>query len=225
MALISEALTTLASVKSIAGIASSDTSQDAFLELLINSASLEIAGFCDRTFGRADYTENIAATNRQALLLRQWPIVAVSSLTNNGLAYTLNTDYRLDDPDKAQGIVWRAQGWEPKYLVGGLTDDALGKDRTIAITYTAGYYLPGNVNYVAGGATSLPLDVSMVANMMVSDSYFATKNGSYGNLKALSEGGLSYTWGVDSAQYGNLAAGMKDKYATILNRYRRWYVS
>lgn len=219
MALISQALTTLSDAKAIAGI--SGSTDDALLELLINSASISISGFCDRQFGRQDYTEYIPASGRQALLLRQWPIAAVSSVSDNGVALVLNTDYRLDAQDKARGQLYRENGWSGKYMVRGMTDDPAASARIISVTYTAGYYLPGQVGYVAGAADSLPLDVSMVCAQMVTDSYYTTKRGAYGNLKALSEGGLSYTWGIDSSQYGNLSTGMADKYAMILNRFKR----
>lgn len=218
--LISQALTTLANVKAIAGIASTDTTSDALLELLINRASISIAGYCDRKFERASYTEYVPATSRQALLLRQWPIAAVSSITDEDTLLVLNTDYRLDAQDKAQGIVYREQGWSGSYLVRGLTSDPAASKRIISVTYTAGYYLPQDANYDLGAETSLPIDISMVCEQMVTESYYLTKQGGFG-LKSLSEGGLSYSWGVDSTQYGNLTDGMADRYASILNRYRR----
>lgn len=225
MALISQALTTLSNVKAIAGIPAATTTDDALLELLINSASQTIAGYCDRIFGRSTYTEYIPATNRQKLLLRQWPIVAVSSVTNDNVPYVLNTDYRLDDQDKAQGNVYRETGWEGQYLVTGMTNDPVASKRIVSVSYTAGYYLPSDPNYVAGDPASLPFDISMVCTQMATDAYYMTKRGGYGNLKSLTEGGLSYTWGIDQSQYGSLSAGIADKYALTLNQYKRWYAA
>lgn len=218
--LIGQALTTLANVKAIAGIASTDTTSDALLELLINRTSVSIAGYCDRQFGRASYTEYIPATDRQALLLRQWPIVAISSITDEDTPLILNTDYRLDAQDKAQGIVYREQGWSGSYFVRGLTNDPAASKRIISVAYTAGYYLPQDASYDLGAAASLPIDISMACEQMITEIFYLTKQGGFG-LKSLSEGELSYTWGVDSSQYGNLTDGMADRYASVLNRYRR----
>ncbi len=218
MALISQALTTLADAKLIAGV--SGTSDDALLELLINSASVSISGYCSRDFGRADYTEYIPASGRQSLQVKNWPIASVSSVKDNDVTLTVNVDYRLDTQDKAQGQIYREQGWAGSWSVRGMTNDPNQPRRILTVAYTAGYYLPGAVGYVAGAADSLPLDISMVCNMMVAERYAATKQNSHG-LKSLSEGDLSYTWGIDSAQYGNLSAGIADKYAVVLNRFRR----
>ena len=221
MALIDKALTTLADTKAIAGIPATDTTSDALLELLINITSLSIAGYCSRIFKRGTYTEFIPASNRQALLLQQWPIASVSSIVDDGTTLVLNTDYRLDAQDKAQGQVYRENGWNGKWLVSGLTSDARASSRILTVTYIAGFYLPGDALYVAGADDSLPMDLGMVCAQMVAESYYTTKRGAYGNLKSLSEGGLSYGWGADSTSYGNLATGINDKYAVVLNRFRR----
>lgn len=221
MALIDKALTTLADTKAIAGIASTDTTSDALLELLINNTSLSIAGYCSRIFKRGSFTEFIPASGRQALILQQWPIASISSIADDGMPLTLNTDYRLDAQDMAQGQIYRENGWESKWLVSGLTSDARASSRIITVTYIAGYYLPGDPLYVAGADASLPMDLGMVCSQMVAESYYTTKRQAYGNLKSLSEGGLSYGWGVDSAAYGSIATGIQDKYAIVLNRFRR----
>lgn len=228
MALAANALTTLASVKTIAGI--TDTSQDTRLEFLINAVSSTIEGYLDRKLqldAAHPYIENIAPTSRQKLILRQWPIVGVSSLKSSGTTLILDTDYRLDAQDKWGGWIYREQGWEPVNLTAGLTYDIMAARRTIEVTYTAGYLLPNDTGYTVGADGSLPLEISQVCIEMVIAKNSKSLTGGYGfdNVK---QGGLSYTYTNPSGSGtsgGSRFMGIEDQYAMVLNQFRRFYVA
>jgi hypothetical protein len=222
------ALTTLANAKIVAGIPSAVTTYDATLEYLINKVSGKIRNYLGRTLARNTVTEKLPATNRQYLILKEWPIISVTSLTSSDVALVLNTDYRLDAQDIASGMVYRELGWEPRLLVSGLTLDPVAAARTLDIIYVAGYYLPADVtvapadpHYVAGDASSLPLEISGVADEMVVSAWFKIKRQAEG-LKSYSEGGISFTW-QDTINSVNM--GISDEHAVVLNAYKRFVVA
>lgn len=217
MALIGSALTTLVLAKDAAGIPSGNTADDTFLERRINALSISVASYCDRIFGGASdipsYTEILAPPNRQLLQVRQWPIVAVTSIDDNGFALTLNTDYRCDAQDKARGHIYRENGWIGNTLVTGLTMDPVANERSLTVVYTAGYYLPGDAtHYIEGNPASLPLDLVLAVSDMVAEAYYMVKRQAHG-LKSYSEGGISFSFKDACAASGH---------TETLNKYRRW---
>lgn len=228
MALIAAALTTLADVKLFLRIPSATTADDSFIENLINQASVMAGDYCQRNFARATYTNEIqAVNNRSFLILRNWPIITVSSILENGVAIT---DQSTNPDDYAKGMIYREKGWIGRHLVAGLTDDPVAGARIYSVTYTAGYYMPGDVatyplvppavdHYVAGSATSLPLSLSMACTQFVAGQYAISTSGGMG-LKAYSEGQVSWTWGDPLAQTNN-ASGFQAMFAGILNKYKK----
>jgi len=218
MALIN-ALTTLANVKLITGITSNTT--DATLELLINRASAKVRNYLGRTLKRDTYTEVISPTARQGLLVKEFPIISITSIKSSNVDLVLNTDYRLDSQDKEKGSIYRQVGWEPINLVSGLTMDIMATARTIDVIYVAGYYLPADSGYVAGASDSLPMDIQGVVDELVSESYMKIRTHAQG-LTNYSEGNISFGW--DKKQ-GATAFGFSEEHAQILNNYKRWVVA
>jgi hypothetical protein len=224
------ALTTLANAKIVAGIPSSVTTYDATLEYLINKVSGKIRNYLGRTLARSTTTEKLPATSRQYLILKEWPIVSITSLSSSDTALTLNTDYRLDAQDMASGMVYRELGWEPRVLVTGLVNDIVAAARTLDIVYVAGYYLPADVtvapadpHYVAGDASSLPLEISGIVDEMVVEEYLRIKTHSQG-VTGYSEGGISYTW-AGSRNINTVNMGISDEHAVVLNNYKRTVIA
>jgi hypothetical protein len=77
-----DGLCTLANVKLLLGIETSDTTQDALLEFIITKASAAIRRETGRIFKRATYTAEPYAVNGQTYLyLKQWPIQPRTSVT------------------------------------------------------------------------------------------------------------------------------------------------
>lgn len=212
------ALCTLADVKTLAGISGND--QDARLELLINQVSSQIVQYCARKFARANYDENYSPSDRQLLILRNLPVVSVSSVTSNGTAVT---DYVLTPEYANSGMLYREYGWDAEYIYRvNLTNDPVATRRTVNIKYTAGFYLPGDNNYVAGADTSLPLDLQYVCQQMALAMYAQARRQNWDGLTGMTEGGLSYTWGNLSA---NNQSGLLAAHAGILNKYKRLVVA
>lgn len=229
MALTADALTTLADVKAVAGI--TDTTQDTRLEYLINAVSAQIAGYCDRVFTRSTYTlETHTGTNRQSLSLRQWPIVSVSSILEDGTTLPV-TEYELKAQDMERGIVYKANGWNQNTTYAtGLTSDTWATGRDYSATYVAGYYMPGDVtsppadpHYVAGAAGSLPLELSEACVQMVIERNTKLRYGAIG-LTQLTEGDLTYQWGAITTNIDTVS-GLPNAVLGIVNKYKRRFVA
>lgn len=78
-------LTTLANAKLWLGITQS--TDDAQLSRLVTAASDFITSYCNRSILSAAYVgEKYNGNGNKALVVRQWPIVSVQSLSINGLA-------------------------------------------------------------------------------------------------------------------------------------------
>ena len=221
MALVN-ALATLSDVKTLAGI--TDTTQDARLELIINNVSSQIATYCQRQFKKNTYTgEILPPSNRQLLILRNWPVVSVTSITQDGQAIT---DYTLESKYAESGFLYRESGWMGRGIYRSvLTDDLVAMAHNIQVTYVAGFLLPGDVGYIAGDPASLPLDLQYACEMMTLALYMQARRNNWDGLQSLTEGGLSYTWGTQNNQATNNASGLLAAHAGILSKYRRVVVT
>jgi hypothetical protein len=221
MALIN-ALTTLANAKMIAGIPATVTTYDASIELLINRVSGIVKSYLCRDLTRSTYTEVLSATARQLLILKEYPIISITTLYSKEKLLVLDTDYRLDAQDKARGVVYKENGWEPINLVSGLTMDVQAAARTIDIVYIAGYYLPADALYVEGSESSLPIEIQAGVDEMVAQKWMRIKTNSYG-LDSYSEGGISYGFRKDTT--ASTVLGISDEHAMALNPFKRFVVA
>lgn len=223
MALIN-ALTTLADAKTLAGI--TDASQDARLELLINATSAFIEQYCQRKFARTTYTnEEYAPSNRQLQILRNYPIVSVSTLTVDDTLQVQGTDYIVSHEYSKSGMLYRAYGWTGRTIDREyLTLDPVAMKRTIKVTYIAGYYLPADAGYVAGAEASLPVDLQYACNLMTQSALTQARKQNFDGLTSMSENGLSYTW-ADLNNVKNNQSGIASMVAGILNKYKRQVVT
>ena len=138
MALKENALTTVAEVKAELGL--TGTEFDTYLERQINVVSEKIANYCNRNFGKADYTDQQYKGNDTLyLLLNEYPILEVSRLKID--------DYEQDITDlqvfSEEGKIYLPKGFWKSGLVGGVskynTNDI---EYNIEVTYEAGYVLP-----------------------------------------------------------------------------------
>lgn len=76
---------TLADVKAWLGI--TDTNSDSLLTAMISQISAEIRTFTNRDiYPVGTYTETLSGNGRQSIVMPQYPITAVSSLTVDGVA-------------------------------------------------------------------------------------------------------------------------------------------
>lgn len=77
-------LTTVADVKSYLGIQAL-TTDDALLAKLVTSASAAVEQWCGRTFALTSYTETTNGRGGHCLILKNAPVVSVSSVTVDGV--------------------------------------------------------------------------------------------------------------------------------------------
>jgi hypothetical protein len=155
MALKSNALCLLSTVKEQLDIASSNTDYDSKLERLINVASQFIENFCGRILVNASYDEFHDGRAGNALVLKQWPITGGPASSGTKPEVFIDGDSvfaatSVVDPTSyfvANDIELVYKGYWPKGY------------RNIKISYTAGL---GVVN--AGADTNtLPSDLEQAA--------------------------------------------------------------
>ncbi|AIQ63310.1 hypothetical protein PSTEL_09650 [Paenibacillus stellifer] len=119
-----------------------DPSEDEFLGILIPAASAAIETFCNRSFGRAEFTEWVDVQQGGALL-RNYPIEAVTSIDGDTAVegYTIAKD---------RGMISKP-GWFC--------------ERPVQVVYTAGYILPSDAT--GDEAATLPADIEYACVLMV----------------------------------------------------------
>src|ERR1700704_4953670 len=82
-------LTTKAAVKATYGI--TDTTLDAVFDRLISAASLFVAKYCARPFIVASFTETRNGNGRSRIVLNNYPVVSVTSVTVDNSAVPART--------------------------------------------------------------------------------------------------------------------------------------
>lgn len=196
-------LCNLTDVKTMLNITS--TNYDAKLNLMIKQVSSQIESFLGYKLARATYTEELHAVNcRQLLSLNALPIQSVTSVTHNGESVT---DYEIIPEYAKWGRLYRASGWCGGLITQGFEHDVVSGAYDYKVTYTAGYYLPGDTGYEEGADNSLPYDIVSAAVSMVCLKFNLDSQGATG-LKAHTEGGISDTY-IDSASDIGLTGSVK----------------
>ena len=207
-------LCSLDDVKTILGISLDDTSKDAKLTLYIKSASAEIESFLGYFLGYGDYTEELHnVNNRQLLQLNHFPLRSVTEVTANG---NVIDDYKIIPEYARWGRLYRGNGWIGNVYTRGFTHDVVAGAWDIKVSYSAGYYLPGDENYVEGAEGSLPYDIVSACMQMVQLRYSYDINGAIG-VKSHHEGNISDTFGD-----GSCDTCLTDGIKNLLSKYV-WY--
>lgn len=155
MALKSNALCLLATVKEQLDIQAADTSLDSKLNRMINVSSQFIENYCGRKLVDTGYEEYLDGRAGNRLLLKQWPVTGGAAAGGTKPEVWVDEDWvfaasSLVDPSNyfvANEIELVTRGvWAKGY-------------RNIKVAYTAGL---GSVNTVAG-TNSLPSDLEQAA--------------------------------------------------------------
>jgi hypothetical protein len=110
-----------------------DQGEEAQLSPMIDRASDVIARRCKRVFALETVVETIRRElwGDGELILARYPVVGAVAIVENGVTLTASTDYEIDN---ATGIITRITNDRPAYW----------PTCKIAITYAAGYDLPGD---------------------------------------------------------------------------------
>jgi len=169
-AILSYALTSVADVKESLGIASSNTASDNLITRKINEATVAIENYCGRRFASTTYTnETYSATNIDAIMLKNRPVTALTSLDirDSGLNYdtweTIDTHLYFCD----------AGSQEANAGVIKLMFNARGRWARYRVTYTAGY-------------TTIPSDLAEACATIAA--YYVNNADGNANLKKKQEG-------------------------------------
>lgn len=182
----SSALTTLASVK--AELEITTTADDDYLGSLISSASAAITSWLRRgTLGKATYQETFRTPasyvwcreGRLRMMLTAFPVVSITSVTEDGNTLTANVDYDFT----ADGLVNRLSNNRVIAWTGATT----------VINYVAGWALPLDTS------PTVPSDIQRAANVLIRDWY--QSRGRDSTVKAQEIAGLG------SMQFGTGASG------------------
>lgn len=192
-------LTTLDVVRDELGI--TDNAKNATLQRYITAASLMAAQYCNRVFPAETITDKVLRrreswprllpTGAQVLQLERWPLVSVTSVTEDGTALVAGTDFT---PVGSAGQLIRL--------------DSNGNARSWCI-------FPLTVVYVAG-YDPIPSDVEDAVIRMVTRRYLS--KGRDPNLKQQNiPGVLEQSWWIATgSESGNMSPDISD----ILNNYR-----
>lgn len=214
LAVIDQALTTLVIVKRRLGITVND--YDTQLEDYINRASILIRDYFGFSLKRQEYTEPYKPTNSQWLTLNQYPVQSITYIKFQDTDLTAGTDYQTATKDLIRGYVYKDNFWSGNTYVAGVSYVPLATKREYEVKYIAGWYLPGDIGYVIGADNSLPLTISDVCELIVSNTFRMDNEGRQG-LKSTSQGGISYTYITGSDQTNVFSTGMDDILAGKLN--------
>src|SRR6266566_2963370 len=174
------------------------TTYDTILTNAISAVSARFEKECNRTFGRAEVTQEFAA-DRTEIILAAYPYQAIT-------VFSLKSS--------------EAEGWldqpEPEYLVRNSCvislSEPLGSQRQQArIVYTGGYVLPGDT--VLPGLTPLPGDLEQAAVEQCA-AWFLNRD----------KVGLVRSWphGGTYEQFSGL--DLLPNVQTVLKRYQRWSI-
>lgn len=176
---------------------------DPILEDLIARASAYICDICGRQFAQQTYLETVKSTYTDTLLLTALPIVSITSVTCDGSAIT---DYTVGDA--ASGQLYRRIGWNSSIDLGWGSFDApftrfrrSVNDRPFAITYVAGYLLPGQED------ANLPGIIEAAAVKLVKSWY--SRRDSDPSIASVSTNGLSVSYRGNLAIEAEIAADLR----------------
>lgn len=153
MALNTNALVSLATAKTHLGIPALDTTQDARIEMLINTASQLIADYTDRVLVYSSYDVRRDGRRADRLVLPEWPVVAITAVYDDP-AWDFSTQTLIDVTE--YGVE------EESVLVLKNGRKFQRANRNVKVEYTAGYQL-----ITGGPGLPIPSTLSYACLMVV----------------------------------------------------------
>jgi hypothetical protein len=211
VALATNALTTLATVKEELGIAVS--TWDTMLERYINEASAAVESYvCRKLYWEADIEEKYAGYGIRRMVLQRTPLIGTPVVEYLGTTVSTD-DYEVEDANT--GVLFALANWIwTTGAVGGITPDPWpGQERkSYTVTYTAGWVTPQQAIDLSVTRT-LPYDLEGAVINVVTSKY--TTRGKPANVQ--SERILSW-----SVTYGSTtdASGWPTEITAILDSYK-----
>ena len=153
---VTAALTNLARVKEYGDIGTSD--YDSLLTSLILGVSAGMERYMGRKIVQRTATDEKASPSglQNMLPLRYYPIISITSIEEDGVALVEDTDFELEEQDKAGGMVAR--------IVSGEAASWSAGTRNVKATYVHGY-------------ATTPYDLVMAATDQVRHEFLQSKEG------------------------------------------------
>lgn len=207
-------LTLLATVREDFGISTTDAS-DNFLGRAISRASAAAENYCNRVFAAETVKDEIFIDHGDwphmivggldRLQLSRWPIVNVSSLTEDSSTLSVPADFRNDGKN---GQLLRLD-----------SDGRLKNWRgNIVVTYLSGYVLPGQTAGDFPGAEKLPLDIEDAVGRMVYARFVENRRDPFVRSEIVE--GIGRTDYVVQNQNNSDGGAMSADVLDLLNNYR-----
>lgn len=151
------ALTTLARLKAFLEI--SQDKHDGRLTMLINGATSFIEGYCGRKFKSDTYTDEVYnGTGGCALILKQWPVSALSRL---------QFDAAVDGNPSWETMESSQYRWQDHGEVRLIAGEFIQRDKKYRATYTAGYLIDFD-HETDGSLHTLPFELEYACMKLVS---------------------------------------------------------
>jgi hypothetical protein len=199
MGVAAGSLITLAQFKAYLPDYSGGTKYDTLFETLIDGVTEAFNAYVGRALAKTTYAAVYFDGNgKESLLLPNYPIASVTSITEDGNALTEgeDSDYLLY---AATGILKRVNG---AWYKGS---------KTIKITYVAGYVVQGAT--VTAPDVALPADLKMACMVQVAREWKKATLSEWGAISKSSPDGMSVT---------RTETGLLKEVREILDRYRSY---
>ncbi len=208
-------LTTVANIHTWLNIPTGNTGQDDLFQMLITAESQLIANYCNRNFISQDYTEVRDGTGSRELMMKQWPITAVSSVQINNDVVPYQSQFSQNVPFVTPG--WNSWGgplptsyyWTGRRILARLGAWPRGQ-ANLLVSYTAGY-----------PADALPADLIQAATELVAFRYKQSTRVGIGGGQAIDGQNVNFGGTGSSGLSGSNMGDMPQSVKTALQHYRK----
>jgi hypothetical protein len=227
VALVANALTTIARVCRELGISvpASSSDDEVDLEQMIAQASDACEAYCDRTFLKATVTEKVRGYGSPTLRLSRYPLVSITSVSLSGSTIAASSDTWSATPeteDAKQGVLRHLSAnweWTADVDAGAAApEQRAGTERPLyTVVYVGGYVLP------SGSPRTLPYDIER-ACLLTAVALYRNEGR---NQDIVSESVMSasrtYAGSTVNTGIGRGAGGIiPDNALPLLEKYKRW---
>ena len=210
MALNTNALTTVDTVKGVGYLNLSSDTYNTWIERQINIFSQRIENYLGRKlYTRTITDEKYSGNGRTKLYLNNYPVSSVTSVTQQDDTIS-SDDYDLVSSDYS-AYLYNEYGWWFNGITNGITKAIVDRYEDIKVTYVAGYVLPQSEE-----TQTLPLDLEEACIQSV---IYAYNQIDTGNRKKKSE--KIQSWSVTYADDEfDMKSGLLESVKTVLDSYK-----
>jgi hypothetical protein len=197
----------LTTIEKIRGLFQAGDITDDQIAWAVNAASDRIESLTGRKFKLQTYTEKRKPSGGQELLLEQWPIIRVFSVTDSFSGVVPPDLYDFSETGHI-GVLYKDGGWTHRGYPHGLSQDPIAASKCLVVKYEAGYVLPKDATRKR--PRTLPWDLEQLAWELAITQLQLLGNGALG-LSAFSISDVSWTFDKS----------LSESQSSIINRYLR----